>query len=123
SWDQAMRKQSAEYSPHRFAAEIEVPLLVIHGDKDYRVPIGQGQELWLDLLTQAKTPLDGDGDTQHRFLYFPDEATGSSAAATPRSGTAPCWPSWTRMCSESMRTGSGHWGEPRRDPLEPARAD
>ncbi|WP_298417967.1 alpha/beta fold hydrolase [Brevibacterium sp.] len=73
SWDQAMRKQSAEYSPHRFAAEIEVPLLVIHGDKDYRVPIGQGQELWLDLLTQAKTPLDGDGDTQHRFLYFPDE--------------------------------------------------
>ena len=44
-----------------------------HGDKDYRVPIGQGQELWLDLLTQAKTPLDADGDTQHRFLYFPDE--------------------------------------------------
>src|SRR5699024_12668872 len=58
SWDQAIRKQSAEYSPHRFAAEIDVPLLVIHGDKDYRVPIGQGQELWLDLLTQAKTPLD-----------------------------------------------------------------
>ena len=73
SWDQAMREQSAQYSPHLFAEDIEVPMLVIHGDKDYRVPIGQGQELWLDLLTQAKTPLDADGDTQHRFLYFPDE--------------------------------------------------
>ena len=73
SWDQAMREQSAQYSPHLFADDIEVPMLVIHGDKDYRVPIGQGQELWLDLLTQAKTPLDADGDTQHRFLYFPDE--------------------------------------------------
>ena len=73
SWDSAMREQSAQYSPHLFAEDIEVPMLVIHGDKDYRVPIGQGQELWLDLLTQAKTPLDADGDTQHRFLYFPDE--------------------------------------------------
>lgn len=73
SWDQAMREQSAQYSPHLFADDIEVPMLVIHGDKDYRVPIGQGQELWLDLLTRAKTPLDADGDTQHRFLYFPDE--------------------------------------------------
>jgi dipeptidyl aminopeptidase/acylaminoacyl peptidase len=73
SWDTAMREQSAQYSPHHFADQIEVPMLVIHGDKDYRVPIGQGQELWLDLLTQAKTPLDADGDTQHRFLYYPDE--------------------------------------------------
>ncbi|MGR6090945.1 alpha/beta fold hydrolase [Brevibacterium sp. CSND-B09] len=73
SWDQAMREQSTQYSPHLFADDIEVPMLVIHGDKDYRVPIGQGQELWLDLLTRAKTPLDADGDTQHRFLYFPDE--------------------------------------------------
>src|SRR5699024_5598315 len=73
SWDQAMRKQSAEYSPHRFAAEIEVPLLVIHGHTDYRVPLGRGHEPGLDLLTRAKTPLDGDGDTQHRFLYLPDE--------------------------------------------------
>ncbi len=73
SWDQAMREQSAQYSPHLFADDIEVPMLVIHGDKDYRVPIGQGQELWLDLLTRAKTPLDADGDTQHRFLYYPDE--------------------------------------------------
>ena len=73
SWDVAMRKQSSTYSPHLFADRIEVPMLVIHGDKDYRVPIGQGQELWYDLLSRSKTPLDEDGLTQHRFLYFPDE--------------------------------------------------
>ncbi|SDS53885.1 Prolyl oligopeptidase family protein [Brevibacterium sandarakinum] len=73
SWDVAMRKQSSTYSPHLFADRIEVPMLVIHGDKDYRVPIGQGQELWYDLLTRSKTPLDAEGLTQHRFLYFPDE--------------------------------------------------
>ncbi|MDN5737203.1 alpha/beta fold hydrolase [Brevibacterium sp. BDJS002] len=73
SWDVAMRKQSGTYSPHLFADRIEVPMLVIHGDKDYRVPIGQGQELWYDLLSRSKTPLDAEGHTQHRFLYFPDE--------------------------------------------------
>ncbi|MGO1450320.1 MAG: alpha/beta fold hydrolase [Brevibacterium aurantiacum] len=73
SWDVAMRKQASTYSPHLFADRIEVPMLVIHGDKDYRVPIGQGQELWYDLLSRSKTPLDADGLTQHRFLYFPDE--------------------------------------------------
>ena len=73
SWDVAMRKQSGTYSPHLFADRIEVPMLVIHGDKDYRVPIGQGQELWYDLLSRSKTPLDEEGHIQHRFLYFPDE--------------------------------------------------
>ncbi|MDN5806709.1 MAG: alpha/beta fold hydrolase [Brevibacterium sp.] len=73
SWDVAMRKQSGTYSPHLFADRIEVPMLVIHGDKDYRVPVGQGQELWYDLLTRSKTPRDAEGLTQHRFLYFPDE--------------------------------------------------
>ncbi|WP_349829248.1 S9 family peptidase [Brevibacterium litoralis] len=73
SWDQAMRLQAPEYSPHHYADRIEVPLLVIHGDKDYRVPIGQGQELWYDLLTRSATPLGEDGRTQHAFLYYPDE--------------------------------------------------
>lgn len=73
SWDEAMREQADTYSPHLFASDIEVPMLVIHGDKDYRVPIGQGQELWFDLLTKSRTPLDQDGHTQHRFLYYPDE--------------------------------------------------
>ena len=58
------------FSPHRFADRITTPMLVIHGDKDYRVPIGEGLALWWALVSG----FDGDpADLPHRFLYFPDE--------------------------------------------------
>ena len=59
-----------EHSPHRFVRDIRTPLLVVHGDKDYRVPIGEGLRLWSEL---AEHHADGDGRMPHRFLYFPDE--------------------------------------------------
>ena len=59
-----------ENSPHRHAANIATPMLVIHGDKDYRVPIGEGLRLWTDLFLHHATP---DGEMPHRFLYFPNE--------------------------------------------------
>lgn len=59
-----------ENSPHRFVADIRTPLLVVHGDKDYRVPIGEGLRLWSDL---AEHHADPEGRMAHRFLYFPDE--------------------------------------------------
>ncbi|MQA98179.1 MAG: prolyl oligopeptidase family serine peptidase [Streptosporangiales bacterium] len=51
-------------SPHRHLGRIRTPMLVIHGDKDYRVPIGEGLRLWWDL---TKNEVDA------KFLYFPDE--------------------------------------------------
>ncbi|MDY7087874.1 MAG: prolyl oligopeptidase family serine peptidase [Actinomycetota bacterium] len=57
-----------ENSPHRFAGAITTPMLVIHGDKDYRVPIGEGLRLWWDLVSRSKE----DG-VPHKFLYYPDE--------------------------------------------------
>ena len=51
-------------SPHLHAGQVSTPLLVIHGDKDYRVPVSEALRLWWDL--QGQVP-----DT--RFLYFPDE--------------------------------------------------
>ena len=45
-------------------------MLVIHGDKDYRVPIGEALRLWCDLVARRRRP---DGSTPHQFLYFPDE--------------------------------------------------
>ncbi|MDO4917241.1 MAG: prolyl oligopeptidase family serine peptidase [Rothia sp. (in: high G+C Gram-positive bacteria)] len=54
------------YSPHQFAQNIQAPMLVIHGDKDYRVPISQAHMLWFDL--QRNSP-----ELDHKFLYFPDE--------------------------------------------------
>lgn len=53
-----------ENSPHRFVRDIRTPLLVIHGDKDYRVPIGEGQRLYFDLLRHG---------VPAKFLYFPSE--------------------------------------------------
>lgn len=72
TWDRAMAPQ-AHYSPHRFAHDIAVPMLVIHGDKDYRVPIGQAQQLWHALHTVTPPITDTTGATAHRYLYFPDE--------------------------------------------------
>ncbi len=51
-------------SPHRFVAAWDTPLLVIHGEKDYRVPIGEGM--------QAFTAAQRMG-VPSRFLYFPEE--------------------------------------------------
>ena len=73
-WDREMTAEARdENSPHRHVADIGTPMLVIHGDKDYRVPIGEGLRLWYELLSQSKLPADQDGRTPHRFLYFPDE--------------------------------------------------
>ncbi len=51
-------------SPHLHAAAIHTPMLVIHGDKDYRVPIGEGLALWYDLVRHQ---------VDAKLLYFPDE--------------------------------------------------
>jgi dipeptidyl aminopeptidase/acylaminoacyl peptidase len=59
-----------ENSPHRFVSDIRSPMLVIHGDRDYRVPIGEGLRLWSELGEHFADP---DGTMPHRFLYFPDE--------------------------------------------------
>ncbi len=62
-----------ENSPHTHVGNISTPMLVIHGDKDYRVPIGEGLRLWYQLLSASQLPADDEGRTPHRFLYFPDE--------------------------------------------------
>jgi dipeptidyl aminopeptidase/acylaminoacyl peptidase len=73
-WAREMTPEMAlENSPHRAVGDIRTPMLVIHGDKDYRVPIGEGLRLWFELLTTSGLPASDDGETVHRFLYFPDE--------------------------------------------------
>jgi dipeptidyl aminopeptidase/acylaminoacyl peptidase len=51
-------------SPHRHIAQIRTPMLVIHGNKDYRVPVGEALRLWWDLSQHG---------AEAKFLYFPDE--------------------------------------------------
>ena len=51
-------------SPHLHVDKITTPMLVIHGDKDYRVPVGEALRLWWDLKRHQ---------VDAKFLYFPDE--------------------------------------------------
>ncbi len=53
-----------EHSPDRLADAIRTPMLVIHGERDYRVPIGEALRLWTDLEFRG---------VDAKFLYFPDE--------------------------------------------------
>jgi dipeptidyl aminopeptidase/acylaminoacyl peptidase len=53
-----------ENSPNLHVSQVSTPMLVIHGDKDYRVPVGEALRLWWDLQGRAKDA---------KFLYFPDE--------------------------------------------------
>ncbi len=57
-------------SPDRWVDDITTPMLVIHGAKDYRVPLGEAIRLWWDLMSRTQGE---DGTSQHKFLYFPDE--------------------------------------------------
>ncbi|MBI2680740.1 MAG: S9 family peptidase [Candidatus Solibacter usitatus] len=52
------------WSPSQFAKEFKTPTLVIHGEQDFRVPYGQGLQLFTALQLQ-KVP--------SRLLLFPDE--------------------------------------------------
>ena len=54
----------SDNSPDGFVKSIATPMLVIHGDRDYRVPIGEALRLYWDLVRHGKDA---------RFLYFPDE--------------------------------------------------
>ncbi|MFW0774263.1 prolyl oligopeptidase family serine peptidase [Paenarthrobacter nitroguajacolicus] len=73
-WLKEMTVEMAmENSPHLNVGNIKTPMLVIHGDKDYRVPIGEGLRLWYELLSSSQLPADDNGQSPHRFLYFPDE--------------------------------------------------
>lgn len=73
-WLKEMTVEMAmENSPHLNVGNITTPMLVIHGDKDYRVPIGEGLRLWYELLSSSGLPAGEDGQSPHRFLYFPDE--------------------------------------------------
>jgi dipeptidyl aminopeptidase/acylaminoacyl peptidase len=51
-------------SPHQALGAIRTPMLVIHGERDLRVPISEGLRLWTDLRRHG---------VDSRFLYFPDE--------------------------------------------------
>lgn len=53
-----------QWSPSKFVKDFHTPTLVIHGEQDYRVPMGQGLQLFTALQSQR---------VPSRLLLFPDE--------------------------------------------------
>lgn len=58
------RELYKKWSPHNFVQNFEIRTLVIHGENDFRVPIGQAMELFTSLQRVG---------VKSKFLYFPDE--------------------------------------------------
>jgi len=68
-WTREMTPEmSAASSPSAHADAISTPVLVVHGDEDDRVPVGEALRLWWDLVSRSE-----DVELPHRFLLFPDE--------------------------------------------------
>jgi len=52
------------WSPHNFVANFKTPMLIIHSELDYRVPIGEGLQLFTALQRKG---------IDSKLLVFPDE--------------------------------------------------
>jgi dipeptidyl aminopeptidase/acylaminoacyl peptidase len=63
-WQRPRPSSYDEFSPHNFVDRWDTPMLVIHGEQDFRVPVTEGM--------QAFTVLQLKG-IESRFLYFPGE--------------------------------------------------
>jgi dipeptidyl aminopeptidase/acylaminoacyl peptidase len=64
-WDPtAMASQFRKYSPHLYASKFKTPMLVFHGELDYRVPYTEGLSLFTALQRQ---------NVPSRLVLFPDE--------------------------------------------------
>ena len=61
---QPLPKSYTEFNPIKFVNNWDTPILVIHNDKDFRVPISQGMEAFAAARLK---------NVPARFLSFPDE--------------------------------------------------
>ncbi len=62
--DNAVAQRSYSFSPHNYVQNWDTPILVIHGEKDFRVPPDQGMAAFNAAVLR---------DIPAQFLYFPEE--------------------------------------------------
>jgi dipeptidyl aminopeptidase/acylaminoacyl peptidase len=58
------RAMYQKWSPHQYATNFKTPTLVIHGQKDYRLDVSEGLQLFTTLQMEG---------VPSKMLYFPDE--------------------------------------------------
>ncbi|WP_059103918.1 S9 family peptidase [Shouchella shacheensis] len=62
------------HSPLKYVDQIETPLLILHGEKDFRCPIEQAEQLYIALKHKGK---------QTRFMRFPEANHELSRSGKP----------------------------------------
>lgn len=63
-WQHPIPESYLKFSPHKLAGNWDTPILVIHNELDFRVPLNQG----LEAFTAAQLQ-----DVPSKLLYYPDE--------------------------------------------------
>jgi dipeptidyl aminopeptidase/acylaminoacyl peptidase len=58
------RESYVKWSPHQYAKNFKTPTLVIHGQRDYRLDVSEGFQLFTTLQLEG---------VPSKMLYFPDE--------------------------------------------------
>jgi dipeptidyl aminopeptidase/acylaminoacyl peptidase len=58
------RELYQKWSPHQYAKNFKTPMLVVHGQKDYRLDVSEGFQLFTTLQMRG---------VPSKMLYFPDE--------------------------------------------------
>jgi dipeptidyl aminopeptidase/acylaminoacyl peptidase len=64
-----------KHSPLAYVNQIKTPLLILHGEKDYRCPIEQAEQLFIALKRQKK---------ETKFLRFPEANHELSRSGNPK---------------------------------------
>ncbi len=63
-----------DFSPLKYAENVETPLLILHSEKDFRCPIEQAEQLYITLKSLGK---------EVGFVRFPDNDHNLSRTGTP----------------------------------------
>jgi dipeptidyl aminopeptidase/acylaminoacyl peptidase len=63
------------HSPLKYVKNIETPLLILHGERDFRCPIEQAEQLYVALKRQKKTT---------KFVRFPEANHELSRSGNPK---------------------------------------
>jgi dipeptidyl aminopeptidase/acylaminoacyl peptidase len=58
------RESYVKWSPHQYAKNFKTPTLVIHSQRDYRLDVSEGLQLFTTLQMEG---------VPSKMLYFPDE--------------------------------------------------
>ncbi|MDY0395909.1 prolyl oligopeptidase family serine peptidase [Virgibacillus halophilus] len=70
-----IQKKLWDISPLKYAEKVETPLLILHGERDFRCPIEQGEQLYVTLKHLKK---------QVEFVRFPNATHELSRSGAPK---------------------------------------